>query len=194
MKRNMHILFAALMIFALTACQTATASPTAVGTPGGPHSVDVYKNQPDYWLTISLPADWTAHIGGTSLAKNVTITDDWKGYQASDGKAVGIIVTWLKLTDKSSAEDALQGAIKRLDRMLRQRVGEVTLEEANGQSYASVEYEGKSFVDGVSDAHYFVAVVSNGKRNILVMSSVEKGQETRVKPVFQDVMKGVVVH
>ena len=193
MKRSLYIVFIALMIFALTACQAATTTPaTTTAAPAGPQSVEVYKNQPDYWLTISLPAGWTAHIGGSSFAKNVTISDDWTGYQAGNGKATGIVVTWL--TDKASAGDALQSAIKRLDTMLTQPKGQAALEQANGQSYASVEYDGKSTVDGASVAAYFLAIVSNGKRDILVMASVPDDQRTYIKPIFQSVIKGITVH
>ena len=184
MKNNLYKVLLALMLFALVACQPATPTPKAAS--------EFFRDKPDQWISVNPPDGWTAHAGGSNMASNIIVSDDWDGYKKTNTKAIGIIITQLK--DEGSAEDVLRIAIGRLGTLLTVPNAPIKVDQVNGQSRAFVEYQGKSAEKDTVLAYYFLAVISNGKRNILVLASVEGNQEIRVKPVFQSVMQGITVH
>ena len=186
MKRNFHIVLAALVVFVLTACQAAPA------TPAGSSATEFFKNQPGRWITVKPPAGWVAKPGGSSISPTIIMTDDWKGYQSMDGKAIGITI--LPLADKGSAEQILQIAIGRLKDSLAQPAGKVTLEQAAGQSYASVEYNGIPVEAGGESAYYFLAVIATDQRSVLVFTSGTPGQQEHIRPAFQKAVKTITLH
>jgi len=188
MKRNLYIALAALVVFVLTACQAA-APATPAGTPGN----EFFQDQPGRWISVSPPVGWVAKPGGSNISPTIILTDDWKGYQQSDGKAIGITI--LPLTDKGSAEQVLQIAIGRLKGSLAQPAGEVKLEQVGNQSYASVEYNGLSIQAGGESAYYFLAVVATDQRSVLVfISTTTPDQQEHIRAAFQKAVKAITLH
>ena len=185
MKKNLYIVLTALAIFVLTACQ-ATPTPTqASGT-------DFYKKDAARWLTVDAPKGWVAKPGNSTSTPSIIVTDDWVGYQTTNTKAIGILI--VLLDDKGSAEDVLRLTIKRFDKLLTLPTGEMKLEQANGQNYAKIEYQGKSAENENLLAYYFLTVIGTDKRNVLIFTSVSADQEIKMKTTFEEVVKGITVH
>jgi hypothetical protein len=189
MKKSICITLAALVVFVLTACQ---ATPAAPATPTESSANEFFKDQPGRWISVRPPAGWVAKPGGSSASPTIIMTNDWKGYQSMDGKAIGITI--LPLADKGSAEQVLQIALGRFNDLLTQPMGKIVLEQVASQSYASVEYQGKSAEKENTIAYYFFAVISTDQRSVLVFTSVSVDQEKSIKPVYQSVVKGITVH
>ncbi|MGC1377885.1 MAG: hypothetical protein WA821_16755 [Anaerolineales bacterium] len=189
MKRNLYIALAALVVFVLTACQATPATPTLTRTSGN----EFFQDQPGRWISVRPPAGWVAKPGGSNISPTIILTDDWKGYQQSDGKAIGITI--LPLADKGSAEQVLQIAIGRLKGSLAQPAGEVKLEQVGNQSYASVEYNGLSVEAGGESAYYFLAVVATDQRSVLVfISTTMPDQQEHIRSAFQKAVKAITLH
>jgi hypothetical protein len=186
MKNNFYKLLVTLIVFALTACQAATPTPSQ-----GP-AVDFFKDQPDRWLSVTAPSGWTANLGGTKSVPSVIVTNDWKGYRTTNTRAIGILIT--PLTDVGPAQGVLQLVVHRLGTMLTTPVGDVLLEEIAGQSYASVEYNGKSAEKENTPAHYFLTVIATGQRSVLVFSAVDVDQEKSTRPAYQTTVKAITLH
>lgn len=183
MKNNLYKILAALIVFALTACQaTPTKSP----------AVEFFKEQPERWITVRPPAGWVAKQAGTSTSPSVVVTDDWEGYQKTNSNAVGIII--LPLSDKGSAEDVLRIAVKRLQNLLTTPTTEMTFEQVAGQSYAWIEYQGKSAEKDNTLAYYFLAVISTDQRSVLVFTSIAANQQTTTRPAYQSTVKDITLH
>lgn len=186
MKNNLYKMLAVLIVFALTACQPATPTPTP-----GP-AVDFFKDEPGRWLTVNPPAGWVAKPGGTKTSPSVIVTDDWEGYRTTNVRAIGIII--VPLTDQGSAERVLQIAVERLGNVLTAPTGTVVLEQIDGQSYASVEYQGKSAEKDNEPAHYFLSVISTDQRNVLVFAAVDIDQQAHTRPAYQKTVKAITLH
>ena len=186
MKKSIFIALAALVVFVLTACQAAPA------TPAGSPVNEFFKDQPGRWISVRPPAGWVAKAGGSTISPTIIMTDDWKGYQSMDGKAIGITI--LPLADKGSAEQVLQISIGRLKDSLTQPAGKVTLEQVAGQSYASVEYNGISVEAGGESAYYFLTVIATDQRSVLVFISTTPDQLERIRPAFQKAVKTITLH
>ncbi len=184
MKNNLYKTLVVLILFTLTACQ-------AVPGPTGPAD-EFFEGQAGRWISVRPPGGWIAKQGGTSAAPNIIVTDDWTDYVTTGKKAIGIIV--VPLTDKGSAEQVLQIAVERLGSVLVQPKGQVTLEEAFSQSYAWVEYDGKSAEQNDTPAYYFLAIIATAQRSVLVFSAVEMDQRDRVRPLYQSTLKGITLH
>ena len=184
MKNNLYKMLAVLIVFTLAACQPETPTKTVATT-------EFFKNQPGKWITVLAPKDWVA-VQKSGSAPAVIVTNDQKGYFSTNTKAIGILIT--PLADQGSAEDALQAAIKRLGNALTTPVGEVALEQAAGQSYASIEYDGLSAEQEGMPAHYFLAVISTSQRSVLVFSAVDPDQAGLTRPAYQSVLKGITLH
>jgi hypothetical protein len=186
MKNNLYKVLLALIIFGLTACQAAPAGPTEIP------AVEFFKNQPGNWISVRPPAGWVAKQAVSDITPSVIVTDDWEGYHKTNPKAVGIII--VILADKGSAKDVLQIAVKRFEGLLNRPTSKVILEQAGDQSYASVEYDGKSAEKDNVSAHYFFAVISTAVRSVLVFSSVETLEQDHVRPAFQSTTKAITLH
>lgn len=186
MKKNLYIVLTALVIFVLTACQATPAAPTP--RPG----TDFYKDDPARWVTVTAPKGWVVKPGNSTSTPSIIVTDDWVGYQTTNTKAIGIII--VLLDDKGSAEDVLRLAIKRFDKLLTLPMGELKLEQANGQSYAKIEYQGKSAENENLLAYYFMSVIGTDKRTVLVFTSVSAEQEIKMKTTFEETVKGITLH
>jgi hypothetical protein len=183
MKNNFYKILVALVVFALTACQAATPETPAV---------EFFKDQPERALSVRPPKGWEAKPGGTGASPSVIVTDDWKGYSSTNTRAVGIVI--VPLTDKGTSEQVLQIALGRLKTMLTTQIGKVTLEEVADQSYASVEYQGRSAEKENTPAYYFLAIITKGQRSVLVFAAVDVDQEARVRPAYQSTLKAITLH
>lgn len=186
MKNNIYKVLAALVLFGLAACQAQPAAPT--DSP----AVEFFQGQAGRWISVKPPAGWVAKEGGTATSPSIIVTDDWAGYQKTNTKAVGIII--LPLADKGSAVEVLQLSVGRLKDMLTKPAGAPFLEQANGQSYAWVEYLGKSVEKDNTLAYYLLAVISNEQRSVLVFTSIALDQEERVRPAYQSTVKAITLH
>lgn len=186
MKNNFYKVLAALIVFALTACQATPAAPTE--NP----AIEFFKGQEGRWISVRPPTGWVAKPGGTSTSPSVIVTDDWEGYQKTNTRAVGIII--LPLVDKGSAEDVLLLAVGRFSNLLTTPTTKVTLEQAAGQSYAWVEYQGKSAEKENTLAYYFFAVISTDQRSVLVFTSMAADQQKSVRPAYQSTVKALTLH
>jgi hypothetical protein len=186
MKNNIYKVMLILVIFCLTACQAQATAPA-----NSPAS-EFFKDVAGQWITVKPPAGWVAKPGAAVSSPSVIVTDDWLGYLKTNPEAVGIII--LPLTEKGSAEQVLQTSVKRFEGLLAEQVGEVLLEQAAGQSYAWVEYQGKSIEENDTDAYYFLAVIATDQRSVFVFSSVDMDQKERIRPAYQSTVKGITLH
>jgi hypothetical protein len=176
MKNKFHQVLLILVVFILAACQaTPTANP----------AVDFFKDQPTRWISVSLPTGWAARVGGTTNAPSVIVTD-------TATQAISIFI--LPLADKGSAEQVLQVVLGRFNKLLILHTSNIVLEQVANQSYASVEYQGKSAEQNNVAAYYLYTVISTAQRSVLVFTTVSLTQETSVKPVYQNLVKGVTIH
>jgi len=185
-NNNLYKVLVILVAFVLTACQSASATPTRSA------AIDLFKDQAEFWITVWPPVGWTVGRGGTSDAPTVIVTNDWEGYSTTDIRAIGIVVS--PLTDKGSSEQILQTVIKRLGTVLTEPAIKVALKENDGQSYASVEYHGKSVEKDLAPAYYFLTIISTDKRSVLVFSAVDPDQEEITRPAYQTTVDGIVLH
>ena len=177
MKNKFHQMLLILVVFVLAACQATPAAPTE--RP----AVDFFKDQPGRWISVRIPEGWVAKQGVSSTSPSVVLTND---------EAISILI--LPLTDKGSAEQVLQIALGRFNKMLTLQMGDIALEKIAGQSYASVEYQGKSAEQDNVLAYYLYTVISTDQRSVLVLTNVTVSQEKTIKPAYQSVVKGVTVH
>ena len=177
MKKSIFIALAALVVFVLTACQAAPA------TPAGNTATEFFKDQPGRWISVRIPEGWVAKQGVSSTSPSVVLTND---------EAISILI--LPLTDKGSAEQVLQTALGRFNKLLTLQMGKIALEKIAGQSYASVEYQGKSAEQDNVLAYYLYTVISTDQRSVLVLTNVTVSQEKTIKPAYQSVVKGVTLH
>ncbi|MGC1376491.1 MAG: hypothetical protein WA821_09715 [Anaerolineales bacterium] len=176
MKNKFHQVLLILVVFILAACQaTPTANP----------AVDFFKDQPARWISVSLPTGWTARVGGTTNAPSVIVTD-------TATQAISIFI--LPLADKGSAEQVLQVVLGRFNKLLVIHTSDIALEQVGNQSYASVEYQGKSAEQNNVAAYYLYTVISTAQRSVLVFTTISLTQETSVKPIYQSLVKGVAIH
>jgi hypothetical protein len=179
MKNKFHQVLLILVVFILAACQGTPAAPTE--RP----AVDFFKDQPGRWISVRTPAGWAARTGGTTNAPSVIVTD-------TDTQSISIFI--LPLTDKGSAGQVLQIVLERFKKMLTVHIGDVVLEQVANQSYASVEYQGKSAEQDTVIAYYFFTVISTDQRSVLVFTTVSVKQEKSVQPAYQSVVKGITLH
>lgn len=186
MNNNLYKMLVVLVAFVLTACQSASPTPTKSA------AIDLFKEDEEHWITVWPPDGWTVGRGGTSGAPTVIVTNDWEGYSTTDTRAIGIIIS--PLTDEGSAEKILQIVIKRLGAVLTEPAVKVALKQNAGQSYASVEYRGKSAEKDYAPAYYFLTIVSSDKRSVLVFSAVDPDQVDITRPAYQTTVDGVVLH
>ena len=182
MKKYLYTLLIALVIFVLTACQ---ATPTAIP------AVDFFKDDAARWITVTPPAGWIARQADAKSA-SVIVTNDWVGYQKPQSNTIGIVI--LPLADKGSAVKVLQVALGRFKTLLNQPIGDVSLVEADGQSYAFIEYQGISIQKNSDLAYYFFTVISKNERNVLVFVTAPPDDEVSIKPTFQSTVKGITLH
>ena len=196
MKKYFYPVLVILVVLVLTACQAAPTAPpptpTAAATPTETVITEFFQNLPERWITVNAPAGWVAKPGGSLISPNVILTDNWTGYQNNNGTAIGITI--LPLADQGSAEQVLQISVQRLKDSLTQPAGKITLEQAAGQSYASVEYGGNNPGPDGSPAYYFLTVISTDKRSVLVFISSTFDQKEQVRPAFQNAVKAITLH
>ncbi len=199
MKKHFYFVLATLTVLVLTACQatpvalTARTTPTPLAaTPTEGVMTEFFQDLPGRWITVKPPEGWVAKPGGSSISPTIILTDDWKGYQNMNGKAIGITI--LPLADKGSAEQVLQISIGRLKDSLAQPASKITLEQVAGQSYASVEYDGNNPGPDGSTTYYFLTVISTDKRSVLVFISSTLTQKELVRPAFQSAVKVITLH
>ncbi len=182
MKKYLHIMLVTLVLFALTACQ---ATPTEIP------SVDFFKDDAERWITVKPPAGWVAKQSDEKSA-SVIVTNDWAAYQKPETKAIGIII--LPLADKGSAVKVLQTALGRFKTLLNQPIGDVALVQADGQDYASIEYQGISIQQNSELAYYLFTVISKNDRNVLVFVTVSADDVIGIKPTYLSTVKGITLH
>jgi hypothetical protein len=184
MKNYLYKVLVVLTVFALAACQAgATAENQATEFFAGTEQA----------ISVKPPAGWVAKVTGSSSSPSIVVTNDWPGYQNTDPNAFGIII--LPLTDKGSAEKALRVSIRRFQEkeLLIRETDELRLEQSSDQSYAWVEFQGKSIQES-GFAAYFLAVVSKDERNVLVFTAVAPDKQEVIRPAYQSIVKAITLH